>query len=99
MLPMWKCCQSQCCQFAIGARRERAAWKAAFPVSGCAGAPLPTRLAEDGSPHRRQDGGSPYGRVALLRDRRQDGGSPYGRYNGNQLFFQAIAGLSERLVP
>ena len=30
---MWKCCQ-----FSIGARRERAAWKAAFPVSGRAGA-------------------------------------------------------------
>ena len=38
MLPMWKCCQSQCCQFSIGARRERAAWKTAFPVIGRAAA-------------------------------------------------------------
>ena len=42
MLPMWKCCQFQCCQFSIGARRECAAWKAAFPVR---------RLAGDGSPY------------------------------------------------
>ena len=28
MLPMWKCCQSQCCQFSIGAQRERDARKA-----------------------------------------------------------------------
>ena len=32
MLPMWKCCQSLCCQFSIRVRRERAAWKAALPV-------------------------------------------------------------------
>ena len=37
-MPMWKCCQSQCCQFSIGARRERAAWKAAFPGGGRAAA-------------------------------------------------------------
>ena len=68
MLPMRKCCQSPCCQFSIGARRGLAAWKAAFPVSGRAGARPSlqgwgeaSRRAEDGSPYRRQDGGSPCG--------------------------------------
>ena len=36
------------------------------------------RAAVPSAAASRQDGGSPYGRVALRRARRQDGGSPYG---------------------
>ena len=36
------------------------------------------RAAVPSAAARRQDGGSPYGRVALRRDRRQDGGSHIG---------------------
>ena len=53
MLPMWKCCQFQCCQFSIGARRGRAAWKAAFPVIGRDGA-RPSRRKEGRRYHSRE---------------------------------------------
>ena len=61
---MWKCCQSQCCQFSFGVRRGTRRQEGSFPSQRPRGsAALPTRLAEDGSPHRRQDGGSPCGRA------------------------------------
>ena len=32
---MWKCCQSQCCQFSIGARRSAALPARVVPVGEC----------------------------------------------------------------
>ena len=71
MLPMWKCCQSQCCQFSIGARRECVAWKAAFPVSGRAAARHSRRCGRD----KRERWGYGVGEKAVFLMRRISRGS------------------------
>ena len=49
---MWKCCQSQCCQFSIGARRERAAWKVAPHTRGAQLVAIETAVAVNCDPPR-----------------------------------------------